>query len=83
GQDSLTRFDAPKRKKNKPGRNNKGRDRDAVVTAPSEGGSQTSTFRFSYSNLMNTSIMPNNSLTRNSFTLRATQKLGKIIDLAR
>ena len=46
-----------------------------------EGGSATSTFRFSYSNLINSSIMPNNSLTRNSFTLRATQKIGKIIDL--
>jgi iron complex outermembrane receptor protein len=46
-----------------------------------EGGSTTSTFRFSYSNLINSSIMPNNSLTRNSFTLRATQKIGKILDL--
>ena len=46
-----------------------------------EGGTQTSTFRFSYSNLMNSSIMPNNSLNRNSFTLRATQKVGKILDL--
>ena len=45
-----------------------------------EGGTETSTFRFSYSNLYNTSIMPNNSLNRNSFSLRATQKLsGKVM----
>lgn len=46
-----------------------------------EGGNERSTFRFSYSNLSNSSVMPNNKLTRNSFNLRATQKLGSIINM--
>ena len=46
-----------------------------------EGGSDATTFRFSYSNLINSSVLPNNSLTRNSFAVRATQKLGKIMNL--
>ncbi|HKZ67283.1 MAG TPA: SusC/RagA family TonB-linked outer membrane protein, partial [Chitinophagaceae bacterium] len=46
-----------------------------------EGGSDVTTFRFSYSNLMNSSVLPDNSLNRNSFALRATQKLGKILNL--
>ena len=37
------------------------------------------TFRFSYSNLSNSSILPKNELDRNSFALRATQKVGKQI----
>lgn len=39
-----------------------------------EGGNDRSTFRFSYSNLNNNSVMPNNKMQRNSFNLRATQK---------
>ena len=46
-----------------------------------EGGNERSTFRFSYSNLSNSSVMPNNKLGRNSFNLRATQKLGSIVNM--
>jgi iron complex outermembrane receptor protein len=46
-----------------------------------EGGNEASTFRFSYSNLYNNSVMPNNNLKRNSFDLRATQKISKSISL--
>ncbi|MCW3091232.1 MAG: SusC/RagA family TonB-linked outer membrane protein [Ferruginibacter sp.] len=46
-----------------------------------EGGNDRSTFRFSYSNLSNNSVMPNNKLGRNSFNLRATQKLGSIFNM--
>lgn len=44
-----------------------------------EGGSERTTFRFSYSNLTNNSVMENNYFKRNTFTLRATQKLGSFI----
>ncbi len=44
-----------------------------------EGGNEVSTFRFSYSNLYNTCIMPNNSLNRNSFNLRTTYKLTSFL----
>ncbi len=46
-----------------------------------EGGTEKSTFRFSYSNLYNNSVMPNNNLKRNSFDLRATQQVSKNISL--
>jgi iron complex outermembrane receptor protein len=46
-----------------------------------EGGSDASTYRFSFSNLNNNSVMPNNRMDRNSFTLRATQKVGSAINL--
>jgi iron complex outermembrane receptor protein len=46
-----------------------------------EGGNDKSTFRFSYSNLTNNSVMPNNNLYRNNFNLRATQKLGSVINM--
>lgn len=46
-----------------------------------EGGNDRSTFRFSYSNLANNSVMPNNKLGRNNFSIRATQKLGSIINM--
>ncbi|HMH33299.1 MAG TPA: SusC/RagA family TonB-linked outer membrane protein [Puia sp.] len=46
-----------------------------------EGGNDISTYRFSYSNLYNSSVMPNNDLKRNSFTLRATHKIGNVITL--
>ena len=46
-----------------------------------EGGGDNSTFRFSYSNLHNTSVQPNNSLNRNSFDLRVTHKISKFLSL--
>lgn len=46
-----------------------------------EGGTERTTFRFSYSNLMNNSVMENNYFKRNTFTLRATQKLGNFISV--
>ena len=46
-----------------------------------EGGSEKGTFRFSYSNLYNSSVMPNNNLGRNSFDLRVTQKVSKAISI--
>lgn len=47
-----------------------------------EGGSDRGTFRFSYSNLYNNSIMPtDNSLTRNVFSLHATQKLSSFLTM--
>jgi iron complex outermembrane receptor protein len=46
-----------------------------------EGGNDVASFRFSYSNLYNTSIMPNNSLNRNSFNLHSTFKLNSSLGL--
>lgn len=46
-----------------------------------EGGNENSTFRASWTNLWNTSVMPNNSLDKNAFTLRATQRLSSVISL--
>ena len=46
-----------------------------------EGGSDQTTFRFSYSNLINSSVLPDNSLNRNSLALRVTQKIGNILNL--
>lgn len=47
-----------------------------------EGGNDRSTFRFSYSNLYNNTIMPGGAeMKRNNFNLRATQKLGKLFNL--
>jgi iron complex outermembrane receptor protein len=47
-----------------------------------EGGTDRSTFRASYSNLRNTTIMPSGTeMNRNNFSIRATQKIGKIFDL--
>ncbi|MBN9299973.1 MAG: SusC/RagA family TonB-linked outer membrane protein [Filimonas sp.] len=46
-----------------------------------QGGNDRTTFRFSYSNLYNTSVLPRNSLNRNSFTLRATQKLSEWLNM--
>ena len=46
-----------------------------------EGGNDNSTFRFSYSNLHNSSVMPNNRLDRNSFDLRVTHKISRVIGL--
>ncbi|MPR34690.1 SusC/RagA family TonB-linked outer membrane protein [Cytophagaceae bacterium SJW1-29] len=47
-----------------------------------EGGNERSTFRASFSNLKNTSIMPaGTELKRNNFNIRGTQKIGKIFNL--
>ncbi|MFT3700803.1 MAG: SusC/RagA family TonB-linked outer membrane protein [Agriterribacter sp.] len=45
------------------------------------GGNDVSTYRFSYSKLGSKAVTPNNDFDRNTFTLRATQKLGKIFSL--
>ena len=46
-----------------------------------EGGNENSTFRASWTNLFNTSVMPNNSLNKNGFTLRVTHKMSDFISL--
>jgi iron complex outermembrane receptor protein len=46
-----------------------------------DGGNERTTFRFSYSNTKNNSVMPNNSFKRDVFTLRATQKVSNAINL--
>ncbi|MEO6314568.1 MAG: SusC/RagA family TonB-linked outer membrane protein [Chitinophagaceae bacterium] len=46
-----------------------------------EAATETGSFRFSYSNLYNTSVVPNNSFNKNAFTLRVTQKLSKALSM--
>lgn len=46
-----------------------------------DGGNERTTFRFSYTNNNNKSILPNNKLARNNFSLRATQKLSDFLNL--
>lgn len=46
-----------------------------------EGGNENGNFRASWTNLWNTSVVPNNSLNKNAFTLHATQKLSSILSL--
>lgn len=46
-----------------------------------DGGNENTTFRFSYSNQKNTGTSFNNSFDRNSLNLRATQKLGSVVDV--
>lgn len=46
-----------------------------------EGGSENTTFRLSYTNLHNSSILPNNALDRNTFAFRATQNISKTISI--
>jgi iron complex outermembrane recepter protein len=47
-----------------------------------EGGNDRSSFRASYSNLTNSTIMPSGTkMTRNNFSVRATQKIGELFDL--
>jgi iron complex outermembrane recepter protein len=46
-----------------------------------EGGNDKSSFRFSYSNNHSSGISPRNDFMRNSFNLRATQKLSSKISL--
>lgn len=46
-----------------------------------EAATETGTFRFSYTNLYNTSVVPTNSFNKNAFALRVTQKLSNAISL--
>ena len=46
-----------------------------------EGASETGTFRLSYTNLYNSSVVPRNSLNKNTFALHATQKLTGFLSL--
>jgi len=46
-----------------------------------EGASETGSFRGSWTNLNNTTVVPNNSLNKNAFTLHATQRLSSLISL--
>jgi len=46
-----------------------------------EGGSDKTTFRFSYTNTTNEAIQPTNQFKRNNFNLRATQKIGKYVNM--
>ena len=46
-----------------------------------EGASDNTTFRLSYTNLDNSSILPGNELNKNTFAIRATQKVSKSISL--
>ncbi|MEZ0484423.1 SusC/RagA family TonB-linked outer membrane protein [Fibrella aquatica] len=47
-----------------------------------EGGSDRGSFRVSYSNLFNNTIMPGGAeMKRNNFNIRATQKVGKVFNL--
>ena len=45
-----------------------------------DGGNDRTTFRFSYTNNNNKSVLPNNKLDRNNFSLRATQKLSDFLN---
>lgn len=46
-----------------------------------DGGSERTTFRLSYTNSKNNSVLPNNSFGRNVLSLRATQKINNFINL--
>src|SRR5258708_4614567 len=46
-----------------------------------EGGNDNGSFRVSYTNLNNSSVVPNNRLTKNSFTFRGTQKLSNVLSI--
>jgi iron complex outermembrane recepter protein len=46
-----------------------------------DGASENGTFRASWTNLWNTSVMPANSMNKNAFTLRATHKLSNVFSL--
>ncbi|WP_315821341.1 TonB-dependent receptor plug domain-containing protein [Paraflavitalea speifideaquila] len=45
------------------------------------GGNETTTFRFSYSNLYNNDIVPKSYINRNTFTLRGTSKIGTRLNI--
>ena len=46
-----------------------------------EGGNDNASFRASYTNLFNSSVQPNNSLNKNSFSLRGTQKISSFLTM--
>jgi iron complex outermembrane receptor protein len=46
-----------------------------------EGGSNNTTFRFSYTKTKNEAIQPTNEFNRDNFNIRATQKLGKFVTM--
>ncbi len=46
-----------------------------------EGASENTTYRLSYTNLSNSSVLPGNKLTRDAFALRATQNISKTISI--
>ena len=46
-----------------------------------EGGNDVSSFRVSYTNLNNSSVVPNNKLLKNSFTFHGSQKLTRILSI--
>jgi iron complex outermembrane recepter protein len=47
-----------------------------------EGGNENATFRASYSNLRNSTVMPSGTeMNRNNFNIRATQKISKLFDI--
>ncbi len=46
-----------------------------------DGGNENTTYRFSWTNMSSNGITPTNDFSRNNFFLRATQKLGKSIDV--
>lgn len=46
-----------------------------------DGANETGSFRVSWTNLWNTSVMPANSMNKNGFTLHATHKLSNIFSI--
>ncbi|KQS42179.1 SusC/RagA family TonB-linked outer membrane protein [Pedobacter sp. Leaf194] len=46
-----------------------------------EGASENTTYRLSYTNLNNSSVLPGNRLKRDAFALRATQNISKAISI--
>jgi len=46
-----------------------------------DGANETGSFRVSWTNLWNTSVMPGNSMDKNGFTLRATHKLSSVFSI--
>ena len=46
-----------------------------------DGATESGSFRVSYTNLNNSSVVPNNKLVKNSFTFRGTQKLSNVLSM--
>ena len=46
-----------------------------------EGANENTTYRFAYTNLNNSSVLPNNKLTRDALTLRVTREISKSISV--
>ncbi len=53
----------------------------ATNTIALSGGSETQNFRFSYSNLRNTGVVPNSGFNRDNFMLASNSKFGKKVTL--